>query len=282
MEVPPLITSTATILDKFDPMDLANIGRPYYFDKALFMTTVEMFIASDELQTALYMLDNPPAWYREPQNYPPEFTEMKNRIYAQTYDQMEYSTDDEETEFSTRPTDAAEQWLSNYCYPRAEIISKAVKELNERGQKPWIHDVGCSHGNLPYGLRRTGLDFRYRGSAVNYRARENLRSGLGYLWSDTPNGDNSWLVCTEVIEHCFNPHDIVHSALKVHSNYDQIFLSVPLGCLYHGLPNWRTRKLGHVRGWTPDEFMAFANKAFSGYIWTFYRSPSMVLHGKKV
>jgi hypothetical protein len=283
MDVPPLITSTAVILDKFDTSDPANIGRPFYFDLAQFITTIECFICSDEIQTALWLLDNPPAWYRMPENYPKELTEIRNRIYRQTYDQIEYSTDDDETEFSTRAEDAANQWMSPYCYPRNEIISGALAKANEEGKTPWLHDVGCSHGNMPLGLKKAGLRFTYRGSAVNYRARENLRGHLGNeTWADSPLViHQKWLVCTEVIEHCFNPHDVVHSALKICSDYDQIFLSVPLGCLYHGLPNWKDRRVGHVRGWAPEEFMTFANKSFPGYTWLLYKAPSMVLHGKR-
>jgi hypothetical protein len=89
------------------------------------------------------------------------------------------------------------------------------------------------------------------------------------------------LVITEVIEHCMNPHDVVYTAHKEGVNFDQIILSVPLGCLYGGLPDWSTRRMGHVRGWTVKEFTEFADKSFPGYKWDHTRHHSQVLHGVK-
>jgi hypothetical protein len=117
---------------------------------------------------------------------------------------------------------------------------------------------------------------------MNHRAAAKVKEWMGELWADEPKADQpKILVCTEALEHAWDEGDIVRAAYKMDQEWDQIFLSTPLGCLGGGLPNWKTRPLGHVRGWTPSEFSEWAMKAWPGYKWTLHKSHSMVLHGKK-
>ncbi len=263
--------------DEFDLTDTKNIGRPLYWRLDKHIEAVEQLIRADELQMALTMLDQIPGWWRD--NYPKELTEIKNIIYRQTYDQIEYATDDEEADCPREMGEA--QWTADYCYPRAEILNSIVKAHNDAKRIPWIFDVGCSHGNMPLGLLKGGYRFSYLGKGMNHRIIQKLKSWVGEVWQEKPFTDQpTILYCTEVIEHCFNPQDIVHSAHKVGVDFDQIVLSVPMYCLGSGLPDWKTRRMGHVRNWTPGEFLEFANKHWPGYSWTIYKSNSMVLIGE--
>lgn len=264
------------IEDSFDLRAGENIGRALYWRLDTHIAAVEQLIRADEIQMALQLLDMIPGWQRD--RYPKELTEIRNTIYRQTYDQVEYATDDEEADC---PREMGEgQWVSQYCYPRAEILETLIKSLWPRS--PWIYDLGCSHGNMPLGLIKAGHNFLYKGSGMNHRIIQKLKGWVGEKWSDLPIGDQpTILYCTEVIEHCMNPLDIVHSAHKIGIRFDHILLSVPMYCLGAGLPDWKTRRLGHVRNWTPQEFHDFASKHWPGYIWQLYKSNSMVLHGTK-
>jgi hypothetical protein len=269
-------------------------GKPLYFNLQTHIAAIVGMIQSDELQIALQMCDQVPGFYRD--NYPPELSEIKRTLYRQTYDQIEYATDDEEAECTREFGEA--QWDNGYMYPRAEVVAKLVKELNTQELDPWIFDLGCSHGNLPLGLLKEKLRFTYRGAGMNWRIQEKVKDWLGNYWQHKPakegesltlTGDGfeklpaqpTILYCTEVIEHCFNPHDIVHSAHKVGVAFDHIILSVPKYTLGGGLPDWQTRRLGHVRTWTPKEFIRFADESFPGYTWQLFDAYSMVLQGAK-
>ncbi len=94
-------------------------------------------------------------------------------------------------------------------------------------------------------------------------------------------GQTKILVCFEALEHMWNPHDLEQAAKKIGVEFDQIYLSTPKYTLFGGLPDWKTRRIGHVRTWTPKEFMEFASNAFKGYSWTYFDSHSMVLKGTK-
>jgi len=266
----------------FDTSDFKNIGRPYFFNPSLYLQCVEMMIRSDELMLALHMLDNPPGWYRD--NYPVEFKQAKETLYKNIYDQIQYGTDDGEA--GCDRSFGENQWLGgsheNYTYPRAQIIEDAITQLNANGEKPWIYDLGCSHGNLPLGLLKNKKQFTYLGRGINYRIQEKLKGWLGDVWQDKPTpGQTTWLCCFEVLEHCFNPHDLIHSAYKVGVEFDRIFLSTPKYTLGHGLYNWKDRPLGHVRTYTPREFHEFAHKAFPDHKFALIDAVSMVLIGSR-
>ncbi len=264
--------------DDFDLNDEKNCGRPLFWKLTVHIKAIEQLIRADELQMALKMLDMVPGWWRD--SYPEELSRIKRIIYRQTYDQIEYATDDEEADC---PREMGEQqWDSPYMYPRAEIISQIVKKYNSEGRTPWIFDLGCSHGNLPLGLIKSDHRFYYKGAGMNHRIIEKLKEWVGAVWNEKPLlGEPTILYCTEVLEHAFNSHDIVHSSYKPGIEWDQILLSVPLYCLGHGLPDWETRRLGHVRNYTPQEFLEFASKSWPGYSWMLYKSASMVLVGTK-
>ncbi len=265
-------------MDAFDEGDEKNTGRPKYWRLDAHIAAIEQMIRADEIQIALKMLDMIPAWYR--QNKPIELSEIKKKLYRQCYDIFLYGNDDDEAS-QTRET-CESQWLGPYCYPRAEIITQAVKKLNSEGKTPWIVDLSCSHGNCPIGLIKAGAEFKYLGKSMNYRAASKIRGWIGDVWQEKPCiGQEKILVCTEALEHAWRPEDIVLAAMKLGLDYDQIFLSTPLGCLGGGLPNWESRPLGHVRGWNEQEFLEFADKGFPGFSWQIYRAYSMVLHGKK-
>ncbi len=275
-------------------MDINGIGKPLYWSVDKHADAVEQMIRADEIQIALELIEKVPAWYRE--NPDPRLQSIKRTLYKNLYDQIEYASDDEEAECTKEFGEA--QWTNGYMFPRAGIISALVRRLNSgkekiheskqkpglvaRLEKPWIFDLGCSHGNLPLGLMKDKLMFFYKGVGLNGRIVAKVKEWVGSRWMDKPVGDQSTILyCTEVLEHCMNPMDIVQSAYKVGVEWDYILLSVPLGCLGGGLENWDTRRLGHVRGWTKQEFIDFAMKHWPGYKWQLTVAPSMVLLGEK-
>lgn len=264
----------------FNVQDPANMGRPIHFDLNDYVKAIIGQIRSDEIQNALWMLDNPPAWYRK--NYPPELAAIKNALYRGLYSSIEYATDNEELEMALRVDVAVSQWRGEYCFPRAKIITDELRRTNADGRAPFIVDLGCSHGNLPLGLMDAGGQFNYLGLAMNKAVVDRLRSNVGKNWAEQPlEGQETWLVCTEVLEHCMDPMSLVIDAYKPGFHYHQMFWSTPFGCLYGGLENWDSRRLGHVRGWTDTEFIEFVNRNFPGFDLTCFISNSMVIHGRR-
>ena len=264
----------------FDVNDPANLGRPIHWPLKDHLQAVNNLMNADCAKFALEIIDKVPAWYRD--NPPKELLELRNKIYQQCYDQIQYATDDEEGNCTREFGES--QWGTNYTHPRAEIITEEIVKANQRGQRPWIFDLGSSHGNLPLGLMRNGHGFTYRGAGMNWKIGKKLKEWVGDdIWRDFPRaGQERWLTLFEVIEHARYPDELIHSAHKIGIEFDQIFMSTPYGCLCGGLPEWKNRPIGHVTDWTTNEFLQFADKGFPGFSWTLYKSHSMVLHGRKI
>src|SRR3954470_5604515 len=263
----------------FDETDPANLGRPFYFDIDKYADAVEMMICSDEIQLALDMIKNVPGWFR--QNPHPRLVEMANIIYRQCYDPFDYANDHDEAAYTQEAIES--QCLSGYTYPRADVLKEEIQKLNAKDQVPWIFEISPSHGWLPLGFAKRGLKFNFYGKNLNQPALDKIKNWLSDgVWAPSPcAGQIKMLICYEALEHMWNPHDLQQSPKKMAIEFDQIYLSTPNGTLLGGLPDWRTRRIGHVRTWTPIEFCQFASKSFHGYTWELFNHHSMVLKGIK-
>ncbi len=279
----PLKTPVKDILNLYDVHDPKLSGKPLYFDMDLHISNIYQFISSDEIQMAISMCDSVPGYYRD--NPDERLEQIKNILYKNCYDQFDYASDYDEANYSLDAIKA--QCLSHYTYPRADILFNDIKELNANGQTPFIFEISPSHGWLPIGFHSRGVKFNFFGKNLNQQALKKIKDYF------EEQGDDTWrempktnqptvLVCFEALEHMWNPHDLEQAAKKTGFDYDCIYLSTPKYTLGGGLPNWQTRRLGHVRTWTPKEFIEFAQKSFHGYNWSYYDSYSMVLKGTKL
>lgn len=264
----------------FDTSDQKSMGRPLFFSLDAHIQAVESLIKSDEIDMALKLCDMVPAWYRE--NYPPELTEIKRTVARQLYDQIEYANDDEEANCTREFGEA--QADNGYQFPRLNILEGIINEYCAgEYYAPWIFEVGCSHGNLPLALLKHGIDYwEYKGVGLNWRIVQKVREWVARRWCGKPiKNQPTILYCTEVLEHASRLEDIVITANKECVDWDVILLSVPLGTLGGGLPNWRDRRLGHVRTFTANELFQFANTSWPGYAWEMTLAPSTVIVGRK-
>lgn len=263
----------------FDVTKPENIGRPLYWDLQAHIRAIECMIMADEIEIAFDMCDRVPAWYRD--NYPKELTDIKKTLWKNLYDSYEYSNESA-VDIGWGIEDAIEQYKGGYFFPRADILKEELKNFNAKGIKPWICELSPSNGAMIIGLIHDNCEFTYYGQNLNAKATDLLKSWLpNGTWRTSPISQPKILVCFESLEHTYREKDIQYAAQKLGHDWDQIYLSVPYGCLFGGLHNWDTRKLGHVRGYTTNDFIKLANEFFPGYEWTYVKSHSQVLKGVK-
>lgn len=275
----PLNVKDRSIIPNFDFDDPANLGRSAYFNLDNHIIAVEQLIASDEIEMALKLMDMIPAWHRE--NYPEELTEMKKILYKNLYDNFDYASDSDEAGWTKEAAES--QFGTAYTFPRAEVLREIVARYNRQGETPWICELSTSHGLLPLGMAKEGHKFSFFGKNLNHQALVKLKDWLGPIWRHFPfDGQPKIFVFCEALEHAYRQEDLLNSYMKLGIEFDEIVLSVPNGTLGGGLPNWKTRRLGHLRTYTVNEFFQLANKFFPGYEWKCFPSVSIVLHGMKV
>lgn len=276
----PLKVKGKEILELYEPSE-ETLGKPFYFNLDNHIIAVEQLIASDEIEMALKLMDMVPAWYRA--NYPLELERMKRILYENMYDQYEYASDDEEAGYTREKAEA--QAGSAYTFPRFEILSKVVRDYNEQGKVPWYFEASPSHGLLPLGLARDGLKFKFFGKNLNHKALVKLIEWLGpEIWHPQGPGPDQPTIfgCFESLEHASREEDLFESYVKLGVDFDDVLLSVPNGTLGGGLPNWKERRIGHLRTYTQKEFVQMADRFFPKRSWNVWPSVSIVVHGKRV
>ncbi len=265
------------ILEEFDREDIVNLGRPLFWNLDIHMAAITQMICADEIEISLEMLSKIPSWYRE--NYPKELSEIKNIIYRQLYDQFDYNDDEEEATWTRE--DAEAQGESPYVYPREPVLAEEIKKYNDAGLTPWIFEISPSHGSVVLNLMKRGLKFKYFGKNLNQRALKKVKEWTLDFWQESPHeGQKTILVNFESLEHTFYGQTIEQSAKKMGITFDKILLSTPLHTLGGGLPNWFSRRLGHVKCFSKSDFLKFANESFPGYSWNLIIHHSQVLCGE--
>lgn len=279
MQITPLKSGPFEILDQFDMNDPKNLGRPLYFRLDLFIAVVESLICSDEIEMALKLMEMVPAWHRE--NYPEELTRMKKLLYQNLYDCYTYASDADEAGWTKE--NAEKQFTSGYAFPRAEVLRDLVASHNHVGRTPWLCEFSPSHGLLPLGLAKEGHKFNFFGKNLNHPALVKLKGWLEPgVWQEAPSVDQPTIfVFTECWEHSYREKDVYDAYMKLGVDFDHIVLSVPFGTMGHGLPNWKTRPIGHIRTYSQQEFFDLADRFFPNRKWKLIKSVSMVLQGDK-
>lgn len=269
---------------KFDESLPSNMGRSLYFDLDKHIEACEQLIRSDEIMMAIDMLDMVPAWHRDDLETQKKLHEIKEILYRQSYDTMEYANDPDEASYSRE--NAESQFFSSYAYPRGEILLSTVNAYNKQGKTPWVFELSTSHGLLPLGLVKANAKFKFFAKNLNQAALTKVKDWLGpEVWCSPAQRKHAKeptiFVNTECLEHMAREEDLEQSYYKIGVDFDTIILSTPYGTLGGGLPDWSTRRLGHIRTYTRKDFIQLADRFFPNRIWEMAFSHSMVLTGVK-
>lgn len=251
------------------------LGKPKHFNPDLYCDAVEHMIMADELERALWMLDNMPGYYRE--NKYPRAIQIKEEIYRNTKTVKDYINNGDESD----SINIEELKKSSFTYPRFDVLCEKVREFNKDGKSPNIYEFGPAGFWLPMLLKDASCEYQYKWCTINKEAEKTFQNSKYYsLEGFKPNQPNLF-VCYETIEHLWNPMDIAHFYHKANIDADMVFLSTPHNTLLGGLESWKDRKLEHLRTYTETDFIEFAYKAFPNRVWQLTRAQMMVIVGDK-
>lgn len=256
------------IFQEFDRNDPVNRGRPSYFDPYLYLVVVEQMIAAEEIERALWMLDNPPGWYR--MNPPESFKKLRDKLYEQFHTTIDYSNDrqDDLTKFTPD-----EMVAYGHNSLRFKEVFDLVEKLNKEEIAPHIIEIAPGNGFLADYLLHTCCKFTYIGFGLGHR-KVRATEFIGYKQVNI-------FVCFEVIEHLHNPIEIYHHFIKQQLDFSYIFISTPYCTWKGGFPNWYEMKLGHLRTYNPKELAEFGVKHWPNYKFNIVADYEMVMIGKK-
>lgn len=259
-----------------------HAGKIPMFERAIpaMLTYVNALIGCDEMALAQDLLVNGmPGYFRD--NPPKEVLEMKKKLMKFLMNSEDYANNSIETDIMN--LESSNQTINGLL--RGQLVLKEVKELNDKGKTPHVIEMGPGEYWLAIGLKAQGCKFTYKGIGVNPAAAEKASLILGeHLKQPDLDAPVIYVAC-EIIEHLWNPQEIAQTVAKLGVTPDYIHMSTPLYTFGVGHETWfeepHIGKGGHLRTYTPSEFMLIAQRLFPNYNWVYYHNQVMSLRGSK-
>lgn len=230
------------------------------FDPNLCQQYVEMLVDHDEVERALIVLENVPAYYRDavPQN----LAKLKKDILQAICTSHAYYSDNLDQKISL---EAAKYALQNI---RGLLIAKEVETYNKQGLTPHIVDMGPGEYFVPIGLKDLKLKFTYNDIGLDQQTRKDALPFIEDVKRLIPTREQPVIfLALEIIEHLHNPKDIVTECLRHCGEFpERVHLSTPCYTYDASAKDWRKKSgLPHLRAYTPAEFMRTSQSLFREY-----------------
>lgn len=236
-----------------------HVGKPKFFDVDKYLDSVEGMINADEVERAFHMLDNLPAYYRD--HVPVRAHEIRASLNRQLFTPVQYKDIYGEWDFD----------LTMARFPgRARILRSMVEGLNTKGLAPQLLEYAPGSFWLPMCLRRLALSFGYESIGLEAAPDGLTNQAAGPVI----------FIAFEIIEHLSDEWELYRNYLRFNRRADVVLLSTPFYTCNGGEDNWRSRDLGHLRAYTPAEFMRKAEAMFQGYEWQVFTDETIILVGK--
>ncbi len=235
---------------------------------------VNTLVNLDEVERALLVLDNLPAYYRD--HYPPLLLELRQNILKAQCTAHAYITSTMDSEINPEVSDL---WIKGVL--RGVLLEREVKRYNDAGLIPHIVDIGPGEYHAPIGLKRLGAKFTYQPIAADKKAAEGAAPYLADISSRAVAVGPTIFLALEIIEHLPSTQDLLIECLRhCGAMPDRIHLSTPCYTFDTRLKDWnKPCGLPHLRAYTPMEFIAEAQRLFPGYQWQMYQSELISLRG---
>ena len=256
-----------------------DVGAIENFDVSMWTKLANFLTAYDEPLMALEILNKLPAYYRD--NVPAEIIELKTKIRKNLATPTFYANN---IEHAIATPEESVSFIQGTL--RGKLVFEEVKGLNDKGFYPHIFELAPGPYCLPIGLKRLGLSFSYNAKSLNPETMGLARAELGSMWSDRPpsTSQKNIFIAFEIIEHLHYPEDIAAEYYRYGMKADFIHLSTPL-YTFDGRAssiNWEDKDLGHLRTYTPDEFVKSVLPMFpNDFSWQLHKAPVMHLRGER-
>lgn len=249
------------------------------FDPALCEKYVLSLIDHEEIERALYVLDNIPAYYRD--NQPENLVKLKKDILSSLCTTHAYMIGNLDSEVLLA---AASNVLALTL--RGQLLEAEVSGYNNVGLSPHIVDMGPGEFFIPLGLiQKKNYKFTYDPLVVDQKTQKFAMPLIeDVLAKKNPSPINPQIFAAlEVIEHLPSIKDITIECLRHCGEWpERIHLSTPKYTYDNSTKVWnKPCGLPHLRAYTPREFVQAAHELFPNYVWQLYDGTIMSLRGQR-
>lgn len=253
------------------------IGQVDTFDETVAFKYIESLIDADEVERALLVLNNLPAFYRD--NPPLKLANLKRDILSSIVTPHAYLSSGLDAE--VKPEQG--KYLLDTLL-RGMLVQREVARYNRFGRMPHIVDMGPGEYFVPIGLQASHMRFSYWDLAVDQNTQKAAHPMLEEVRRNKPQEDQPLIfLALEIIEHLPAITDITVEALRHCGRWpDRVHLSTPCYTFDATKKNWRKPcGLPHLRAYTPKEFVQSAESLFPGYQFEVFPSQIMSIRGMR-
>jgi len=256
----------------------ANIGKLSFWNSKPFLDAADILVAGDEPLRALELLTNLPGYYRD--HVPLEIHEMKREIYSLLATPTFYASNPFDARVLT-----GDQCIDIFQHTlRGHLIHDDFRQFKEQGKVPHLIDLGPGEYWVPIGLHTLGFAFTYQDIGLCETAQKLAYPQLqGHLGPKSPASPTIFIAC-ELIEHLHHEEDLRVDFERSGGKADILHISTPKYS-FDGKPekfHWRKHgDLGHLRTYTPKEFMETMGRIFPEFSWGIY-TQGPILHARGV
>lgn len=255
------------------------LGSIFNFDHRPFLAAANWLCISDEFERALQLLDNLPAFYRD---YPPqEIVDMRAKILDLFMTSRDYMLNSHDEVV----LDEEGARVRVQSFHRGITIKELVEYYNKQGYEPHIIDLGPGEYWLSLGLKALGLKFKYQPFSIHPKAEAVAAAKLGdHFTKSNPDGSAPIIFnACEIIEHLHWTGELSQYYHRAGGYADHIVITTPYYTYGGGNFTWYEDKnrglLGHLRAFTPSEFVNEVTKLFPGYNWQVTQSEVVQMTG---
>lgn len=244
------------------------------FNPELCAAYVESLVQLDEVERALLVLDNLPAYYRD--NPPLILAKLRNQIISSLCTTHTYMVSNFDQVIDV---EVSKIWMKTQI--RGILLEKEVSRYNEQGISPHIVDVGPGEYLAPVGLKHLGYQFTYQPIAVDGKAFKLAEEHIKEVYASGVTDRPGIFLGLEIIEHLPSPQDLAVECLRYFGSFpERVHFSTPRYTFDIKPKDWRKPGgLPHLRAYTPNEFINTVSKLFPRYNWEMYPSQLTSLRG---
>lgn len=225
-----------------------------------FIDCANELVRADEVNRALWLLDNLPAWRRDHPH--PDIVSLKNEIMKRMATPSFYSTD-----VGAEVQIPGDTHLAMVHTIRGDLLTKETKWLNANKFSPKVYDLGPGEFWTPKMLIHQGIEFTYYPIYMNHPTYQHYKKDFEHKISKEPNDQPKIFFACEIIEHLHHEEEIRYEMNRHAGSADIIHLSTPCYTFDYVCQDWKANKkdLGHLRAYTPTEFFLKVQTMFPEY-----------------
>lgn len=247
-----------------------NHGEVPSFRLKSWIDSIYALIDADEVERALWMCNNLPAYYRD--HEPEEISKLRADILSKLITPHGYMT----ANFDCDIYDNEKALNVLQSTIRGRLIWHEVRTLNKAGLHPHIVDLGPGEYWLPIALRALGYRFKYEPVAMDQRVHAQFNKNFAWDAFHETEHFIKVFVAFEVIEHL---SDVTHLRWEAHKYFkggpDIVHISTPC-YTYDAKPkDWIKIGLPHLRAYTPREFIKESESLFPSHYPQLFLDPVM-------